>query len=234
MSTVRKVALVGGDEFRPGCEEMDREILAATGADRPSVLVVPTAAAHQRPDLAATNGVAYFSALGADASALMVLDRADARDAGFVSEIDSADLVYLTGGSPSHLLEVLADSPFLDSLVASLDRGAVLAGSSAGAMVVGSWMRYKGWSKALGLVPGTATLPHHERSDPVSVSRELSGSAPAGAVVLGIDARTGVLAVPEGWTVLGSGGVTAYVGEEWQRYAAGETIPRESEDGNGH
>ena len=227
MNSLRKIALVGGDEFRPGCEEMDRAILAATGAARPSVVVVPTAAAAQRPDGAASNGVAYFNSLGAQAEPLMVLNETDANDAGLVSGIDSADLIYLTGGSPSHLLEVLAGSLFLDTLVASLERGAVVAGSSAGAMVLGSWMRYKGWDEALGLVSGIVTLPHHESAEPDSVSRELDGSAPTGAVVLGMDARTGVLAGPQGWTVIGTGGVTVYTCGEWQRYASGDNLSRD-------
>ncbi|MDA1348414.1 MAG: Type 1 glutamine amidotransferase-like domain-containing protein [Chloroflexi bacterium] len=226
MNSLRKIALVGGGEFRPGCEVMDRAILDATGADRPSVVVVPTAAAAQRPDKAASNGVAYFNSLGAQAKPLMVLDSEDANDAALVSEVDSADLTYLTGGSPSHLLEVLRGSLFLDTLVESLERGAVVAGSSAGAMVLGEWMWYKGWDEALGLVPGIVILPHHESAEPDSVSRELDGSAPTGAVVLGIDARTGVLAGPEGWTVLGTGGVTVYTGREWQRFAAGNTMPK--------
>ncbi len=224
MNSLRIIVLVGGDEFRPGCEMMDRSILNATGADRPSVVVVPTAAAAQRPDKAASNGVAYFNSLGAQAEPLMVLDRADANDAGLVSGTDSADLVYLTGGSPSHLLEVLRGSLFLDTLVESLELGAVMAGSSAGAMVMGEWMRCEGWDEGLGLVDGIVALPHHESADPDSVSRELDGSAPTGAVVLGIDARAGVLAGPEGWTVLGTGGVTVYTGGEWQRYASGDKL----------
>ena len=61
------VALMGGDEFRAGCREMDLAILNATGKESPSVLVLPTAAAQENPSRAASNGVAYFSALGADA-----------------------------------------------------------------------------------------------------------------------------------------------------------------------
>ena len=43
------IALVGGDEFRAGCEEMDRALIALTGAHRPSLLVIPTAAASENP-----------------------------------------------------------------------------------------------------------------------------------------------------------------------------------------
>ena len=168
-----RLALVGGDEFRRGCESMDEAILRETGKSSPVVLIVPTAAAFENPGLAADNGVRYFSALGADARRLMVLDRSDAESAEFVAEVETADVVYLTGGSPIHLLETLRESAVLAATLKALERGAVLAGSSAGAMVMGSWMRFREWRPALGIARGVASLPHHERSDPNTVSREI-------------------------------------------------------------
>ena len=218
------IALVGGDEFRPGCEEMDRAILAATGLEHPTLLVLPTAAAGENPSRAAANGVAYFSGLGADASAVMVLEKAQANDAELLSPVESADVMYFTGGNPAHLLDTLASSLLLEKMKKALDRGAVLAGSSAGAMVIGSWMRFRSWGEALGILPGVATLPHHERSDPDSVAKELAGSAPSDLVVLGIDSKTCCFGGPEEWKVLGAGGVTAYRGGRWRRFASEEVV----------
>ena len=164
-----RMALVGGDEFRPGCEEMDRAILRASGVDRPRLLVLPTAAARQNPSKAASNGVSHFAALGAEASALMALDAGDANDAGLLAPVVEADVVYLTGGDPRHLLEALEGSLLLGMLRDALGRGAVVAGSSAGAMVLGEWMRYGGWRRALAVVPGVVVLPHHEGRDPEEV-----------------------------------------------------------------
>ena len=169
------IALVGGDEFRDGCEPMDREILDATGASRPRVLIVPTAAARQNPSKAAANGVAYFEGLGAEADSLMVLDSEDAGDYGLVSRVRWADVIYLTGGDPAHLLNVLRGSRMLESVKEAVSGGAVLAGSSAGAMVLGEWMRYGGVRPALGLLDGLAVLPHHERSTPDHGGRRACG-----------------------------------------------------------
>ena len=221
------VALVGGDEFRPGCEEMDNAILRASGEDRPSLLVVPTAAAHQNPSKAASNGVSYFESLGADANPLMVLDEPGANDPRLLSPLDAADVVYLTGGDPSHLLDALSGSLLLRKLLEALDRGAVLAGSSAGAMVLGQWMRYRGWQQALGVVQGVATLPHHERSDSRRVAEELESSLPSGIAALGIDGRTGCLGGPSGWRTLGPGHVTVYSAGGWRRYSEGQTFQLE-------
>jgi cyanophycinase len=223
---------MGGDEFSDECREMDRAILSATGARHPSVLVVPTAAAFENPSLAASNGIEYFAGLGADVSALMVVQRTQADAAELLSPIDSADLIYFTGGNPSHLLDVLAESLLLQKLREALERGAVLAGSSAGAMVLGSWMRFRRWREALGVVPGVAVLPHHERSDPDAVSKELAKSAPPELTAMGIDAMTCCLGGPKGWKALGAGSVTVYRGGQWRRFASGQTLTlnRESTD----
>ena len=214
------IALVGGDEFRQGCEDMDRAVLEASGASTPSLLVLPTAAARENAALAAANGVRHFAALGANAEALMVLDSDHANDAGLLAPLESADVVYLTGGNPAHLLDVLSGSLLLDKLLDAHRGGAVLAGSSAGAMVLGEWMRFRGWRRALNVVPGLAVLPHHERADPEAVAAELADSAPPGVSVLGVDGKTGCLGLPGAWRVVGDGSVTLYHGGEWSRFSA--------------
>ena len=222
-----QIALVGGEEFRPGCEEMDREIMRASGKSPAKVVVVPTAAVTG-PDKAANDGATHFGALGGDSSMLMLLERSQAEDPEFFSAANLADVVYFTGGSPDHLLETVRESQFLAALLASMAGGAVLAGSSAGAMVMGSMMRRPsagGWVEALGLVPGVAVLPHHERRDQAETSKELQQSAPSGLTFLGIDARTGCLGTPENWRVVGSGRVTVYQGSDWQIFNAGDKLP---------
>ena len=137
-------------------------------------------------------------------------------------------VVYFTGGSPEHLLATLRDSRLLNTILEAVDNGAVLAGSSAGAMVLGSFMRRPragGWVEALGVVPGVAVLPHHERQDAREISQGLRAQAPAGLTVLGIDARTGCLGRPGQWMVVGSGKVTVYQGEQWVVYNSGDRLP---------
>ena len=219
------IALIGGDEFRDGCEAMDQEILAATSAARPRVLIVPTAAAEQNPSKAAANGVAYFEGLGAEAEALMVLDSKGADDDGLVSRIGWADVIYLTGGDPAHLLDVLRGSTLLDAVKGAVAGGAVLAGSSAGAMVLGGWMRYGGILPALGLLEGLAVLPHHERSSPEMVAAELTGSLAPGGAVLGVDAGVACFGGGYGWEVVGNGSVVLYSSGVWRRFQKGETVP---------
>jgi cyanophycinase len=221
------IALVGGEEFRAGCEGMDREIMQASGQTLPQVVVIPTAAVTG-PAKAANDGVTHFARLGGDARQLMVLEREHAEDPDLVRGIKGAGVVYFTGGSPDHLLAVLQNSKLLEAILSAGEQGAVLAGSSAGAMVMGSLMRRPRigqWVEALGVTPGIAVLPHHERSEPVRTSTELQGQVPADITVFGIDARTGCLGRPGNWRVVGSGKVTVYQGRDWAVYKSGESLP---------
>lgn len=220
------IGLVGGEEFRAGCEEMDREILRASGQDPAKIVIIPTAAVTG-PAKAANDGVRHFSSLGGNAGQLMVLEREHAEDADLIKEIEGAGVIYFTGGSPDHLLSVLRGSHLWSAIIATMDRGTVLAGSSAGAMVLGSLMRRPRlgqWVQALAAAPRIAVLPHHEHSDPEEISRNIQGQVPPDSIVFGIDARTGCLGSPGNWKVVGSGKVTVYRGTEWSVYQSGDNL----------
>ena len=221
------IGLVGGEEFRVGCEEMDREIMRASGQEPARVVVIPTAAVTG-PEKAANDGVRHFSSLGGAAEKLMVLERDHAEDAGLAGSLAGAGVIYFTGGSPDHLLTTLRDSLLWRAILEAVDQGAVLAGSSAGAMVLGEMMRRPrlgGWVDALGVTPGLAVLPHHEGSDPAQTSSQLLSQTSGGLTVLGIDARTGCLGRPGSWRVVGLGRVTVYQGASWQVYDSGAHLP---------
>ena len=231
----QRILLVGGEEFRPAAAGMDRYILQLTGKDAPRVAIIPTAAAYENPQLAASNGIRHFSGLGADAYGVEVIQRADAENPRIAAQLDGADVIYFTGGSPEHLHSVFAGSPLLDVVVAANNAGAVWAGSSAGAMVLGAVMRRPSSgspvSPALNIVPNVMTLPHHERSDPEAVLSQLSGREYTGLTVLGIDGGSGVLLEPGGATALGSGNITVYRSGNWKRFAAEERVPGLTVDG---
>ena len=233
-SLPRRVLLVGGDEFRPTCVEMDRSLLALTGKEKPRIAIIPTAAAFENPQRAADNGRRHFGNLGADAFTMDVTSRPDAENPEIVDQVAGADIVYFTGGSPEHLLTVLADSPLLQALTAANRSGTIWAGSSAGAMVLGQEMRRPSsgqGSAALGIAPGILVRPHHERSDPATVSEQLASGGESGLCVLGIDGATGLLLDPSQATVMGAGNVTVYRSGGWTQYASGQTVPSLTVDG---
>ncbi len=204
------LALVGGGEWQDGCS-FDRELLDAADADE--VLVLPTAAAYEHPERAVSTAQAWFEGLGARAKGLMVLRRPDALDESNVAAVRAARFLYLAGGSPMHLRSVLKDAPLWDALVAAWDDGAVLAGSSAGAMVLCDPMvdpRGGAFTVGLGLVAQLAVIPHHDTWSEDKARRTLE-LAPADLPIVGIDARTAVIRDPDGgWRSAGAGEVVVF------------------------
>ena len=228
------VALLGADEFLPAVAELDAELLAATGRARPRVAILPTASAPDGEDVFrrwAAMGIEHFEALGAEVEAVLVRDRAEADDPASVQAVAEADLVYLSGGHPGHLYQSLAGSPLWAAARAVHQRGGVLAGCSAGAMVLCDRQavlrrpphvpfRY---GPALGIVPGAAALPHYDTM-PEPLSALMILRAPQGTVVLGLDEGTAAVGRDGGWQVRGRGRVTVWRGRQRERFRAGDAF----------
>ncbi len=214
------VALHGGGEFLPGDEPFIDELLAAAAkgvgergpATRLNIVVVPTAAARGRPDLAAGNGVAAFHRRGEatgrsiDAQIARIVEAASAADPSCAALIATADLVYLPGGDPDLIPALLGSSVAGKALVEARERGAVIAGASAGAMALAEWSwTPKGGVQGLGFVAGVAVVPHYDDVRRLSWQAKLEEVAPDGLGFLGLDERTGVLSENGTWLVAGQG-----------------------------
>ena len=206
------LALIGGGEFRPGCE-FDQDLLAAAGTD--VVLVMPTGAAFEHPGRAVEAATGWFEGLGAKAEGLMVLARPDAFAPEYVERLRESRFTYLTGSSPMHLRSVLKDTPAWEALGAALADGGVLAASSAGAMVLSDPMvdpRGGAFTVGLGLVPRVAVVPHVEdwSADRLHRTLDLAENDPQ-LTVLCLEAASAAIRGPDGrWEA--SGRVTAYRG----------------------
>lgn len=230
------LVLVGSGEFTAAMEEVDRDLLAATGRARPRVAIVPTAS---WPDGEATfqgwieRGRAHFSALGAEVEGVELRTREDAFDDGCAQAIGEADLVYLSGGKPDHLLAALRDTAAGAALARVHGRGGVVAGCSAGAMVLAGrqprvggrrFIRLPvGWTAALGFVPDTAVLPHYD-AFPEPLLAAVALAAPRSTTVLGIDEETAAIGIDGAWQVRGRGRVTVWLGRHRVRYRDGEVF----------
>jgi cyanophycinase len=223
------LALVGGDELRPGNEPQDRVLVAASTAHGGTAFVLTTAAARHRPDLAMRNAAAWFGALGLAVEELPVRSRDDARSAAIADRASSGSFFYLVGGDPGFLLETLVGTPTWDAIAAAWRAGAALGGSSAGAMVLASHVllpggRGRAATPGLGLVPGVAVIPH---LDTFGASWQRAGldGLPDDAVLVGIGERTAAVFEGESWRVLGDGAVTLLDGTgRARRHEAGGPV----------
>lgn len=217
------IALHGGGEFQRGSEIGDRRLVVAAGGADARVIIVPTAAAREYPELAARNGIRWFQQIGTRADAAMVVDRRSANDSAIVATIEAATLIYLPGGDPVLLVETLRNSQAWHAIVKAHERGVAIAGASAGAMALGSKM----WNPptgdlidGLGLIP-IVTLPHFgaERIDRAQALRHQLDRATR---LFGIAERTSAIWDGSKWNVWGPGEVVEVLVDAVKTYQSGE------------
>ncbi|MDA8048268.1 MAG: Type 1 glutamine amidotransferase-like domain-containing protein [Actinomycetota bacterium] len=205
------LALIGGAEWTPGCS-FDRTLWEEAG--RSDVLVLPTAAAYEHPERAVATARDWFAGFGARAEGLMLLSRRDAMDDAMAARLRESRFIYLGGGSPMHLRSVLKDTPAWRALVEAWRGGAVLAGSSAGAMVLGDPMvdpRGGALTLGLGLISGVAVMAHYDTWSEEKAHRTVQ-LATGHLRIAAIDERTALIRSPDGtWSAAGAGEVTVFV-----------------------
>jgi cyanophycinase len=219
------LALVGGGEWRSGCRDFDSQLLTESGA--PEVVVLPTAAAFERPEHVGEAAATYFSGLGAPVRTLPVLHRGEAEDPAIAAVVRKAKFVYLADGSPLHLRSVLKGSALFDAMLASYRAGGVLAASGAGATLLCDPMvdpRGGAYTVGLGVVKNLAVFPYHGTAADHLRRRSIE-LLPKGATLVGVDEDTALVLQGGEWRVAGAGSVAVYTGDTSTSYAAGAAVP---------
>jgi len=252
--TLGPIGLHGGGELEPGDEPFLRAILCRAavpadaraagyvssdaGATDPSVrriVVLPTAAAAERPDLAVEHARAAFERVAVEmgidvrVTAAMVVDAVTAGEPRWAAALADADLVYMPGGDPGRIPTALRGSLAFEAMLDARARGAVLAGASAGAMALAPWTwTPRGGVTGLGLVPGIVVVPHAERFAGAGAGgawrRWLGDTVPSDLGILALDERTGIVSCEavgscrRRWEVAGAGRV------RWMARGASEPV----------
>lgn len=219
--------LEGGAEFGGKMRDPDlKAIELAGGVDAP-IRIIPTAAApdnnHQR---AGKNGVRWFQSLGAkDVVSLPLSDRVSANDGSLAKSLRDARLIYMLGGFTGYLAETLMGSAVWEAVLEAYHAGAVVAGSSAGAMVLCEFYHDPNQGRVragLNLVRNSIVLPHHNTFGHSWASHLLEIPS---VTLIGIDEQTGM--IDDGshtWTVHGAGNVTLYQNRQVETYPSGKSF----------
>ena len=218
------LALVGSGEYLPPMEPVDRFLMSCLSAPA-DVICLPTAAGTEGPERItywSNLGTGHFTRLGAGrVEALPVIDRRSAQNQIFAERIRSANFVYLSGGKPDYLLGTLDGTPVWQAIVNVLERGGVVAGCSAGAMIFGARTAtgfFTGTQKAFGFVANAFVLPHFDEM-PGWIARLVPALA-KDLTLVGVEGNTALVCSASGLRVEGSGGVTIGRGSQRTRYTS--------------
>jgi cyanophycinase len=206
------VALVGSGEYLPVMTEIERALLA--GRSSRYVQLATAAAPEGDESLARWHRLGREAAhrLGVEQVVVDVRTREDAESTLWVDAIVGAGLIYLSGGNPAFLADTLRGTAVWRAIVAEHEKGAALAGCSAGAMALTDWaprMRdlvHPNQPTGLGLVGQVRVIPHFDKmlGWMPDMLRNAFLHKPETTALVGIDEDTALVSVGDGeWEVRG-------------------------------
>lgn len=225
------LALVGSGEYLPVMADIEAGLLKG----RPARYVqLATAAVPDGPSVVErwhNLGTEQAQRLGVEPVILNVNDRDDAQSQAIADQVAGAGLVYLSGGNPAFLADTLRETAVWTAIVAAWQGGAALAGCSAGAIAMTSWvpsLRHprQGGTNGLALLPHLRVIPHFDfftKRVPDLLTRFLLPHDPA-ITVLGVDEETAIVGGPREWTVEGRQSVWRLTPEGREELLVGSTI----------
>jgi cyanophycinase len=216
-------------------EDVDRYLLESLNLKgrKPRVVCLPTAAGKegdQSVNRWSNMGIEHFTKLGADVTALRIIDRASADDPQYESVLENADLIYFSGGDPGYLYETMKDTCAWFAAQRAWGRGAVYAGCSAGAMILGKRMpsfRLAGTQEGFGIVPAEFVMPHFDAIPAIwkPMILALQKQLKEGQRMIGVDEDTALVGSLHGeWRAMGKSNVQVFTKDKKNKYKNGELV----------
>jgi cyanophycinase len=213
------VMMIGGAEDRVRDKVIVARFVQLAGGSDGHVVVISSAsslgdqATHVYRDLFTTLGVGRVTGVRPE-------ERSEADDPATAAVVRDATGIYLTGGNQSRLTQVVAGTKLADALFLAHDRGAVLAGTSAGASAMASHMvafgnagptpknRMVQLSAGLGILTGLVVDQHFGERGRIGRLLALVAQSPS-LLGVGIDEDTCAIVFPDHTlNVIGKGAVT--------------------------
>jgi len=221
------LVIIGGGEDRTQDMRVLRRFVALARAARPRVVVLTAASAEQ--DAVAEVYRHAFGVLGALPTVFAMHDRRDAADPQVIEHILAADAVFMSGGDQRKLLHIIGGTRTAAAMHRIYrERGACIAGTSAGASAMSEHMLAEGSVSphpakgAVDLAAGLGFLPRaivdQHFSERQRLGRLLTVVAQNPYLLgVGIDEDTAlVVEHGRGLEVVGDGAVTLVDGREMQ------------------
>ena len=232
------LALVGSGEYLPAMAEFEKSLVhdGVKNGKEARYVQIPTAAGRESTDRLEywkQLGLTQAKAIGVEATYLPIYTREDAFNQKYVDAVASSALMYMSGGDPHHLAEVLIDTPLWSAIIENWNTGASLAGCSAGAMVLSAHipnfrLLKKTATQGLNLLPEIRVIPHFNKFFkwiPESAAKVLL-HVPDDSILIGVDELTAIVkrSGDTEWVVVGEAKVHVLKGLPDQQLLDGERI----------
>jgi len=232
------LALVGSGEYLPAMAEFEKSLVhdGVKNGKEARYVQIPTAAGRESTDRLEywkQLGLTQAKAIGVEATYLPIYTREDAFNQKYVDAVAKSALMYMSGGDPHHLAEVLIDTPLWSAIVENWKTGASLAGCSAGAMVLSAHipnfrLLKKTATQGLNLLPEIRVIPHFNKFFkwiPESAAKVLL-HVPDNSILIGVDELTAIVkrSGDTQWVVVGEAKVHVLKGLPDQQLHDGERI----------
>ncbi|AKT51959.1 cyanophycinase [Arsenicicoccus sp. oral taxon 190] len=217
----RSLLVIGGAEDKMGRATVLRRFVRLAGGSDARIVVIPSASAFAEE--AAEVYADVFERLGAAATVSVdVQSRAEADRTGegsAAAQIDEATGIFMTGGNQLKLAQLLGGTETSRAIERAYERGAVVAGTSAGASIMSRFMismgdegitprqRSSQLTAGLGLLPDVIVDQHFAQRTRYGRLLSLVAGSPA-LLGMGVDEDTAA-EITDGrvLTVIGDGGV---------------------------
>jgi cyanophycinase len=232
------LALVGSGEYLPAMAEFEKSLVqdGVKNGKEARYLQIPTAASRESADRLSywkELGLRQAQAIGVQETYLPIYTREDAFNQKYVDQVANSALMYMSGGDPHHLAEVLIDTPLWSAIIENWKTGASLAGCSAGAMVLSAHipnfrLLKKTPTAGLNLLPEVRVIPHFNKFFkwiPESAAKVLL-HVPDNSILIGVDELTAIVkrSGESDWLVVGQAKVHVLKGMPDQQLHNGERI----------
>jgi cyanophycinase len=213
------LVLIGGGS--PVDDSLFRKVIELAGGPDAPLVMIPTAGGATSYD-ASFRGLAQLRQAGArNVQLLHTLDRRVADTEAFVAPLKSARGVFIFGGTNAYLADAYLHTRTHEALQDVLRRGGVLAGSSAGAEVQGTFMPrgqtgdengtvlIGDHTEGFGFLPGTAIDAHVLVLNRHFDMREILRRDPS-LLGIGLDEQTAIVVQGTTFEVMGRSYVAIY------------------------
>jgi len=214
------IILAGGGDLGP--EILNRFQLEAqavfAGTRHPPVILIPTAIEGEHPSTEEAAASTFLSKMGMRVTILHTRNHDVANSKAFLEVLKKGRVVWIAGGQPQLLISAYSGTRVGKELKGLLDRGGVIAGDSAGASFLASFLVCRPCegppvlslnNRGLGILPQVAVDPHLTARDrSKDLPQLLMGHR--GFLGVGIDENTAAVIQGGILEVIGSGIVAIY------------------------